>query len=244
MVLDGVGLVLRVENEFSIYIADDEAASAVSAADVYRLVLRKLEPTPPSLEGKAFYCIRKALAESLDLPQRSICPDTALEPLLPPDSRARNWIKVAKQAGLRMPELAHSGQWRDRILLASMAISAVPVIALWWALHALDWLPGIWMYLFSAPALLAWIVLISRVNERMLRSSAGRATEFPFGILTAGDLSLFVLSLNPRVFEPAVFDSARPSKETVWARVMGILENVPGVDREQTAPAAELSPGN
>ena len=242
MVLDGVGLVLRVENEFSIHIADDEAAAAGSPADVYRLVLKKLEPTPPSLEGKAFYCTRKALAEILDVPPRSISPETALERLLPLEGRPRIWNKIAKQAGLRMPELAHSSQLRDRILLVSMAISAAPVIALWWALYAVGWLSGIWMFLFSVPALLAWIVLISRVNERLLRSSARRATEFPFGIATAGDLSLFVLSLNPRVFEPDGLDSMRPSRETIWTRVRGSLENVPGVDREQSAPAAELLP--
>lgn len=242
MVLDGVGLVLRVENEFSIHIADDEASAAGSAADLYRLVLKKLEPTPPGLAGRAFYCTRKALAESLDVPPRSICPETALEPLLPLESRVGIWNRVAERAGLRLPELAHPGQWKDRMLLLSMAISAVPVIALWWALYALDWLHGIWLFLFSAPALLAWIVLISRVNERLLRASTGRATDFPFGIATAGDLSLFVLSLNPRTFEPATLDSTRPSMETAWKRIVSILGEVPGVDRDQPAPVVELSP--
>ncbi|MGD0631828.1 MAG: hypothetical protein ABR987_21055, partial [Terracidiphilus sp.] len=60
MGLDSVELVLRTEDEFSIILSDDEAASAITVGDLYNLVLSKLDVTPGCLTSKAFYATRRA----------------------------------------------------------------------------------------------------------------------------------------------------------------------------------------
>ena len=65
MAPDDLDLVLRVEDEFSIYISDDEVTAIHLAGDIYRLVLGKLEPSASCLGGRAFSRTRKALAGAL-----------------------------------------------------------------------------------------------------------------------------------------------------------------------------------
>lgn len=240
MVLDGEDLVLGLEDSFSIHIAEDEAAAVRTVRDLYQLVLGKLEPTAECLAEKAFYRTRKALAETAKVPPRSIRPNTPLESLLPREYRIPLWDRVAERTGLSFPGLTHSKRWKDLMLLLSMVIAVPPVIALWWALYALDWIRGIWVHLFFFPALLAWIVIVSRVNLRLLRNTAQRAIEFPPGIITAGDLSLSVLSLNAEVFEPGVIDSKRPTRETVWNRIVDMFSAQPEVDRKDIGPNTAL----
>ena len=53
-------------------------------------------------------------------------------------------------------------------MLASMAVASLPVIALWWALYALDWIRGIWALLFAMPAAVAFLLVESRVDKHLL----------------------------------------------------------------------------
>ena len=228
------GLVLRIEDEFGITIADEEACCAQTVQDFHALVLSKLEAPEAGLEAMVFYRTRKALAETLGVPSRSIGPLTRLELLMPIETRVEKWKQLSKNSGLVIPKLTHPKRWTDRFVLISMAAAAIPVIALWWSLHVLGYLPGVLVFLFIAPAFVAWFVLISRINQKLLMQTPGLANEIPFK--TAAELSFSVLALNEAVFERAV-ESPEVDEQAVWMRVAEV------VGRELKIDPLRVSPG-
>jgi hypothetical protein len=227
-------LILCIEDEFGITIADEEAYCARTAQDFHGLVLSKLEPGEAGLEAVVFYRTRKVLAEVLGTPSRAIGPLTRLEGLMPLETRGVQWKQLSWRSGLVFPRLTHPKRWKDRFLLMSMAVAAVPVVALWWSLHVLGWLPGILLYLFAAPAFVAWFVLISRINQKLLVLTPWLANEIPFK--TAAELSMSVLALNETVFERAV-ESIQGDKQAIWNRIAEV------VGRELKVDPLTVSPG-
>jgi hypothetical protein len=233
MGLNEDGLILRIEDEFGISIADEEVCCAQTAKDFHALVLSKLEPNEAGLEAMVFYRTRKALAETLGVPSRTIGPLTRLESLMPLDTRVEQWKQLSRQSGLEFPRLTHPERWQDRFVLISMAVAALPVIALWWSLHVLGWLPGILLYLFTAPAFVAWFVLISRINQRLLMQTPSLANELPFK--TAAELSMSILALNEEIFEEAEEDLL-VDEQIVWTRIAEVVGRELKVDPGMVSP--------
>jgi hypothetical protein len=227
------GLILRIEDEFGISIADEEVCCAQTAKDFHALVLSKLEANEAGLEAMVFYRTRKALAETLGVPSRTIGPLTRLESLMPLDTRVDHWKQLSRQSGLEFPKLTHPQRWKDRFVLISMAVAALPVIALWWSLQVLGWLPGILLYLFTGPAFVAWFVLISRINQRLLMQTPSLANEVPFK--TAAELSMSILALNEQVFEEAEED-LQVDEQLVWTRIAEVVGRELKVDPGMVSP--------
>jgi acyl carrier protein len=223
MELDGVEVILRIEDEFSISISDDEVGATRTVGDLCDLVIGKLDGSASCASSKAFYRTRKAIVDTLGLPRRSVRPSTWLEPLLPQPTRIKRWKEIAARSQLEFPRLAHAKGWRDGFVLISMALAALPVIAVWWAFYALGWLPGILVWLFGIPALVGWVVLISLINQRLLMATPKLAYEIPSR--TAGDLAMGVLAMNYEVFDPLGATQAPPSREFVSSRIVEILSD-------------------
>jgi hypothetical protein len=231
---DEAELVQCIEDEFGISISEDEALRARTAGAVYRLVLRKLEQTSSLLSARALYVTRKALAEALGVPRRSIGPGTRLDHLLPPATRVEQWKQIVERAGLRFPRLSHSRQLKDLVMLASMAISSVTMFALWWALYALDWIRGaIGMLLFTVPAALGWVLLVSRTDKDLLRSTERWARVLPFD--TVGELAMAVLAMNLGAFQSGPGKVQPPSSEMVWDRITELIQQKGRVKQTEIA---------
>ncbi|HWG20151.1 MAG TPA: hypothetical protein VG225_06440 [Terracidiphilus sp.] len=239
MGLDEPELILRIEDEFGISIGDDEAAKARTVGDLYQLALSKLDTAPHCVSSRAFYRTRKALAQGLEMPPRSIRPSTCLEPLMPRESRIEQWRAVARHSGLRFPQLRHSQTWKDRFLLLSMALSAIPVLAVWWSLYALGWLPGITLWLFAVPAFIAWVVLISRIHQMLLNATPRLAYDVPFR--TAGELAMGVLAMNEGEFHPFGKGNKPPLKEIVWARMVEIFRDQLKIEPDEVVANARIA---
>jgi hypothetical protein len=237
MGLDEDRLIAGIEDEFGITIAADEVRCARTVKDLHTLVLRKLEPKPACLDGMVFHRTRKALAQTLAIPPRSIAPMTRVEPLMPLETRIEQWKQLSRRSGLVFPALRHPKRWKDRFMLISMTTAAIPVIALWWSLHVLGWLPGVLVWLFAGPAFVAWFVLISRINQKLLDQSPGLATEVPF--TTAAELSLSVLALNEETFERLgeEMELDHLDEEMIWNRI------VETVGKEMKVSPREIAPG-
>jgi hypothetical protein len=108
MGLDGGGLVRHIEEEFSIYLSNDELMEVYTVGNLYNLLLRRLKPTPDCLTSQAFYRIRKALTATLGLPCRSIRPATFLDDLFSEEHIRDQWGAVARESGLKLPSLRHT----------------------------------------------------------------------------------------------------------------------------------------
>lgn len=216
----GEGLVSRVEDEFLITISDGEMAAVHTAGGLGELVREKLDGPAAAMANRAFFRTTQAVAECAGVPRHIIVAETLLEPLLPPAGREAQWKRIGERTGLVFPPLVHSKKWKDRFMLFSMAIAAVPVLALWWSLDALGWLPGIFFWLFSGPAFIAWVVLISRIHRRFLLSTPRLAVELPYE--SAGELASAVLALNMEAIEE-VLNKEDLSQEAIWRRMTVVL---------------------
>jgi hypothetical protein len=219
MDLDGVELILRIEDEFSINISEDEATAARTVGDWYDLVLEKLRTSSSRASNMALYRTKRAVVEVLQLPRRSVRPSTWLDPLLPPETRIARWKEIADRTGMEFPGLRHVRKWRDGFILLSMLLSTALVLVLWWSLYSLGWLPGALKWLFLAPACAAWLVLASRINNRLLIGTPRLAYEIPFK--TAGELATAVLALNYEVLEGR--GKMPLSAESIWLRIVDVL---------------------
>src|ERR1019366_5759458 len=124
MGLDAVEIVMRTEDEFSITISDDEAAAAATVGALYRIVLGKLDVTPGCLTSKAFYMTRRALVDALGIPRRAIRPSTKLSPLLPDETRRKQWEQIHHDLGLAMPGLRIPGELKQGIYMRAFFLAS------------------------------------------------------------------------------------------------------------------------
>lgn len=239
MGLATIEVLVRIEDEFSISIADDEAASLQTVGEVCSFVADTLNTPSSCAASKAFYRSRNAVADTLGLPRRSIKPSTWLEPLLPRATRIERWREISHRSGVQFPALQHARPWRDTFMGLSMLLGALPVAALWWSCFALGWLPGVLTWLFAVPALVAWVVLSSRINQKLLLATPRLAYEIPFA--TAGELATGVLTLNFDAFGPDGPDGPPPSHEAVWNRLVTIFCDELEVGAEDLAPGTRIA---
>lgn len=209
-----VGVIQHIEDAFAISLTAEEAEQVRTAGDLHQLVLARIGDKPVRQLATAGYVTRRALAEGLGMSRESIRPEMRLDELLPVENRAKSWTHISRNAKVRFPSLLYSRQWKDRILLASMAIATIPVIAVWWALWALDWIRGWGVLLFSMPAALAFLLVESRVDKHLMELCRNRATELPAE--TVGELATAVLELNPSILKSGQGNAALSSSQTVW----------------------------
>ena len=237
MGLDAVELVMRVEDEFGIAIPDDEAGSVRTVDDLYRIVLSKLDLTPACLSSKAFYRTRQALMASLQVPRRSIRPSSDLESLLPLSSRRDKWDEIAQRLALDFPRLRYSSVWRQCFFWIGALISAVVVLCLGIlverAFGGFVTSGEIWV-----PGFVIWIIFTAGLNSLINRSALSLQTELP--CQTAGDLSRMVLVSNHEHFSPATGQDTVLSKDYVWAKLVAIICDQLGLEREEVVPSARF----
>jgi acyl carrier protein len=235
MGLDAVEIILRTEDEFSISISDDEAASVVTVGDFYKVVLSKLDLTPGCLTSKAFYLTRRALVESLDLPRRSIRPASRLSPLLPDESRQVQWPRIRECLGMAIPPLRIPHDLKQNLYMSAFFTSSAIAIAL--CVFAL-WLGWSATPVFILSAIL-WVPLcVGGVSVAEKLATRRLATELPAD--TAGELARVILSLNYSHFAPSP-DPSRPTDEDVWRRVVDIICDQMQIPREEIVPNASFT---
>ncbi len=96
MGLDAVELLLWIEDEFKIAIADEEAADCRNAGDLTNLVYSKLKKDEDEvcLCQRGFYLVRRVLIERLQVPRKSIRPETPLKELIKRAGRRKRWKAI------------------------------------------------------------------------------------------------------------------------------------------------------
>lgn len=232
------GLIQRVEDEFGISVPEDEAMRIHTAGDLHAFIVRKLSREEPMLLPRAIYLTRRALSEGLGLPRKGIVPETRLRELLPAAGRTEGWNAVVRSAGGHFPRLRHSRRLQDRVMLASMVLSAPPVAALWWAFYALDWIRGIGVLLFSLPAALAFLLLESRIDKHLLRATARWANELPCE--TVLELAQEMLEMNPSALHPSAGKGKLPSSDEVWGTVSALIRQNTDFEQGTVVPGTAI----
>jgi acyl carrier protein len=110
MGLDGVELVMALEEAFGVSISDAEAADLLTPRMVGDLIYSKLDQTEQSIcqSQRAFYLLRKAMMRRLQLTRATFKPDTVFRDLVPEgqllqflqdlkvEVRARSWPSAVR----------------------------------------------------------------------------------------------------------------------------------------------------
>lgn len=128
MGLDSVELLMSTEDAFQIHITDEEANKILTVGDLYNLIINKIEVQEHNrkscLTSAAFYRIRRALCEVMNLRRGDIRPATNLSSIVPLKRRRHNWKRFQDEVGLnKVPGLyPHFGL----IAVSAVAICMVP----------------------------------------------------------------------------------------------------------------------
>lgn len=128
MGLDGVELLMEVEETFGIAVTDEEATTARTPRMLIELVLSKLRIVRETtcLSQKAFYLLRRALMDHVGAARRAIRPDTPLHELIDTDQAGQLWPNLSRTLAVpRWPELV-----RPRLLVAGIhALTGIALVA-------------------------------------------------------------------------------------------------------------------
>ena len=211
MGLDGVEIVMAIEEEFKITISDSEAAGADTVGKVVDLVHARLrhntEEPCPSQHG--FYVVRKELTHQLGIARSAVMPDTLLEDLIPLPNRRSVWKALIRS--ITGEDNVAVSLVRPRRLNRIVAL-VVPAVAFF---ATLIWVPLTLFWLGIFPALLV-LFLGDRVTTRF-------KTNFPPSVTRVRDLVQMVRTLDCRVW----------TRDEVFEKVRDIAASTLGIKPEQ-----------
>lgn len=134
MGLDGVELVMEVEEAFGIVIPDADAETIRTVGDLYRFVLAKMDgpTTEPSgcFSASEFYRLRRQLMGLFRIERRRIRPDSTLEELFPAEGRKDAWRRLGEGLGSKLPELRRP-EWARTVWAGLCLGLAVLMVVAW-----------------------------------------------------------------------------------------------------------------
>jgi acyl carrier protein len=211
MGLDGVELVMAIEEEFKIAISDAEASESDTVGKVVGVVhsrLRHSEDEPcPSQHG--FYVVRKHLMDQLGLPRSAVKPESKLDDLVPDDNRRSTWQKLIQS--LTGEDNFSAALVRPR-WLSGIVMLLVPGIIF---AISLKWIPLGFFWLGFIPA-----AFVAYLGDK---ATFRWKTRFPSAFSQVKDLIQFVKTLDCGVW----------SHEQVFGKVRDIAVEILGVKPEQ-----------
>ena len=210
MGLDGVELIMAVEDEFQIAIPNRDAEQSVTVGKLVDVVYERLRHTGtaacPSQHG--FYVVRKTLTGTLGLKRSQIRPDTALEELIPRPGRNEVWRTVMTSLPTSNDVVTTLVRPKRLVLFAFLIL---PVLT-----TAVYVLFGREPELFALP-----VGILTGILGAMLTFPFKQ--EFPNGLRQVKDLVPFVTTL----------DTSARTREDVFQRVRKITSEQLGVNESK-----------
>ncbi len=223
MGLDGVELVIEMEETFGIVIDDLDAEQIGTVGQAYRYILSKLElrPSAPCPSASIFYRLRLALMARSGADRRSIRPASRIGDFLPERGRREAWLGLRDELAMEMPRL----EFGARLAIATWLLGLIPVLVLvatWGTL-------GEFSASLAAPVLVSSVVLglASLVGAGLALDRF--ATEIPQGCETIRGTVEAILGQG-RLHQES---DGRPwSTDEVWATLRALISEQLGVPRE------------
>jgi hypothetical protein len=235
---DSLELVRLIENEFSIYLPDDELNEVFTVGNLHELLVRKLKATPGCLTSKAFYRLRKAITGVLDLPRRSVRPATFLDDIFDEKHIREQWSSLTQESGLNLPRLRHAATWRLWMQILSAALSATTTITLVRILSRFAWIHLDNFVSFAAFWILGFL-LWGFLYSALLKATPFRRSELP--VLSAGELARAVLSMNSHEFPQEKNGTSELTSDQVWTRLVGVFCDQLSCKPEEVVPSATIA---
>ncbi len=213
MGLDGVELLLEVEDTFEISISDSDASHIRTVGDLYGIIRKRLgeRTSEQCLTARAFYRLRRAFMQTTGCRRNQVHPAWPLEEALPRRNRRQQWRTLAGELGLKLPELR-----RPPWLVRSMVCAVVAVFAAGLIARRLCSSPTGQQLLVALPVIIACAVILTRPMATVVPECRN-----------VGDLAKAVLRDNFSALSGAKCASA--SDQDIWNSLVGIISDELGV---------------
>lgn len=212
MGLDGVELVMAIEQKFGITISDEEAQNTVTVGDMKRLIRAKLQVASDATcrTQRAFHLIRRAAIVQFRVPRRNISPDTPLDDVIPRSDRQTSWRQFQLSLGVAsLPELVRP-----------LSISAFAILATLTTLVTGVWFAALHPPQFGSLALLA-IIAGSAVGWMSARFTRAYKIQFSPGYARVRDVAQFLVGRYPELLGKSTPTSW--SDEEIWCLLREII---------------------
>lgn len=188
MGLDGVELVMAVEEKFGIEIADAEAQYIRTPRLFFDLVEKKVRTVPSDtcLTQRAFYLLRRAFRRQFNIARSQFRPGTKLESLIPPNDRQQRWQELKGELGaITWPKLRYPRSVQAAIFASLLAAG--------WA-----------AYIWAGPGDLQRTIIVTLATGATALIVIPLATPFrtSFAGQTVGSLTDFLVTSNNFLFGP------------------------------------------
>lgn len=162
MGLDGVELVMALEEGFGVDLDDDKVFEAVTPRKIGDLIFSKLRTTDQAVcqTQRAFYILRRGFVRTLNLKRADVSLDMRFRSLVPAEKEREVWPRLqAAVAARHWPQLSRP-VWMTRLATAcSLAVLALAVVVSF----RLHW--GLTIGLFmGTPLAIAFAILASRLT--------------------------------------------------------------------------------
>ena len=220
MGLDAVEILMDIEEEFGITIAEEEIPHFRTMGSMHDYLAEKcgVRKRPDCPTRSAFYRLRRATAEVCDVEPRMLRPDTDVLPLLGRWQRRRTWRRIEMELGLTLPELVNptgAGAFLGAVVASGIgfvtatALSRDLCVGIGFALVAL--IPGL---LIGFAIGLCWIPTVWRSCR------------------TLGGVARLVVAINYCEFHPAVEPTVDLEGDPIWERLCKVIVEQLGVPRD------------
>lgn len=222
MGLDGVELIMDVEDTFDIQITDEEATGCLTVGDLYECVKKKVDFTrnpKKCLTQMTFNSIRKVFVDNFGVSRKAVAPKAKTDTFLPITKRRETWALLSEKTQFDLPRLE-----LPSALVLFYCILCVILIAV---TFAMTWHNGYSLFGISA----VWIVFFATVVRWI---SSPLAVVVPARCNSVGDLAKTVISMNFRKMNESL------GENELWDMVTTLVSVQLGVEKNDLKPETQF----
>ena len=230
MGLDGVEIVMKIEEAFGITIDDGEAGKIATPGQLIDLVLSKVGHTVDEacLTQRAFHRVRAALMRRRGVPRNQIRPDISLGSLFPRSSRREDVRQISGDIGLRKEIEFVRPAWVTGPIIVGIFVGGI-VTAIFVDCHPVT-SHNLFLNLVLVPLpIVAAGLFVTIFGWVAVAATNSMRIEFQSSVATIGDLSRWIVVNSPDVVK------AQPgqwSREQVSEIVREIVIDILGCSKE------------
>lgn len=200
MGLDGVEIVMTVEETFGIAIEDSEAAKTVTPGRLIDLVLSKTKRTTDEacLTQRAFHRLRASLMRRLGVPRHQIKPDALLGSLFPRPTRRDDFRQISHEIGVGKEIEFVRPTWLMSLIL-TVIFSGGIAAAVFFASHTVTSQNFVFNIVLWPLPIVAGALFIASFGWLACLATSSMRIEFQPSVATIGHLSRWIVVNAPEV---------------------------------------------
>jgi len=199
MGLEGVEIVMKVEETFDIAIEDSEAEKTVTPGQLIELVLSKVGRTSEAacLTQRAFHRLRALLIGQCGFKRNHIRPETLVADLFPRSTRKEQLRQILAHIGSAKEIEFVRPDWLNRLIVMAMLFSgmAITVFLSWHPISSQSFFIN---FVFGTP-IVAGILFLVFFGWLAFFATRWMCIEFKPSMTTVGHLSRWIVANVPEV---------------------------------------------